>query len=63
MRKKTNTITCQLDKNFNKTLDKIIKTGIPLEVGLGKYSAYIKTINDNTKYKFITKLRPHKRGK
>jgi hypothetical protein len=56
MRKKTNTVTCQLDQHFNKTLDKIIKTGIPLEVGLGKYSAYIKTINDNTKYKFITKL-------
>ena len=56
MRKKTNTITCHLDQNFNNNLDKLIKTGIPLEVGLGKYSAYIKTINDNTKYKFITKL-------
>lgn len=56
MRKKTNIITCHLDQHFNKTLDRLIKTGIPLEVGLGKYSAYIKTINDNTKYKFITKL-------
>ena len=54
MKKKTNIITCHLDQHFNKTLDRLIKTGIPLEVGLGKYSAYIKTINDNTKYKFIT---------
>jgi len=56
MRRKTNIITCHLDTNFNRNLEKLVKTGIPLEVGLGKYSAYIKTINDNTKYKFITKL-------
>ncbi len=56
MRRKTNIITCYLDTNFNRNLEKLVKTGIPLEVGLGKYSCYIKTINDNTKYKFITKL-------
>jgi hypothetical protein len=60
MRKKQNIITCKLTNNFNRTLDRFVKSGIPLEVGLGKYSAYIKTINGNYKYKFITKLQSKK---
>jgi len=57
---KRNIITCKLTNTFNQTLDRFIKTGIPLEVGLGKYSAYILTKNGNTKYKFITKLQSKK---
>ncbi len=60
MSKKHNIITCQLDNNFNKILDKYIKTGLPLEVGLGKYSSYIKTLKNGVKYKFITKLQSKK---
>ena len=53
-------ITCLLTNTFHQTLDRFIKTGIPLEVGLGKYSAYILTKNGNIKYKFITKLQSKK---
>ena len=60
MPKKHNIITCKLDNNFNRILDKYIKTGLPLEVGLGKYSSYIKTLKNGVKYKFITKLQSKK---
>lgn len=60
MARKQNIITCKLTNNFNRTLDRFVKSGIPLEVGLGKYSAYIKTLNGNNKYKFITKLQSKK---
>lgn len=60
MPKKHNIITCKLDNNFNRILDKYIQTGLPLEVGLGKYSSYIKTLKNGVKYKFITKLQSKK---
>ena len=60
MPKKHNIITCKLDNNFNRILDKYIQTGLPIEVGLGKYSSYIKTLKNGVKYKFITKLQSKK---
>ena len=59
-RQKKKTTTCLLTNTFNQTLDRFIKSGIPLEVGLGKYSAYIVTKNDDEKYKFITKIQTKK---
>lgn len=56
MTKEKNNNTFKLNNNFVHTLDKIINTGIPLEVSLGKYSCYIVTKNDNEKYKFITAM-------
>ena len=58
--KKQTIITCKLDNDFNKILDQYIKTGLPLQVGLGKYSSYIITTISNIKYKFITKLQSKK---
>lgn len=54
MKKENNTF--KLNGKFVNILDKIVETGIPLEVGLGKYSCFIKTKNDNVRYKFITTL-------
>ena len=55
-RKKSNITTFKLNRDFVKTLDRAIDSGMPLEVGLGKYSCYITTKNDTAKYKFITDM-------
>lgn len=53
-------ITCKLDNDFNNILQQYIETGLPLQVGLGKYSSWIITTRSNIKYKFITKLQSKK---
>jgi hypothetical protein len=59
-KRKEKIINCKLNRNFPKILDQFIELNIPLEVGIGKYSSYIKTVNDNTKYKFLTKMQSKK---
>jgi hypothetical protein len=59
-RKKPKITTFKLNRDFNKVLDKIIASGISLEVGLGKYSCHIITKNDKAKYKFITNMQSKK---
>ena len=60
MARKLQTITCKLTNNFDKVVDSYINLGTPVEIGLGKYSSYIKEFNTNTKYKFLTKLQTKK---
>ena len=55
-RRKSSITTFKLNQDFVQILDKAIATGIPLEVGLGKYSCYIKAKNSGSKYKFITSM-------
>lgn len=53
-------ITCKLNRSFPKNLDEIIELGIPIEVGLGKYSSYVVNKLSNNKYKFLTKMQSKK---
>lgn len=60
MSKRPLLINCKLNRYFPNTLQSFIEMGVPIEVGLGKYSSWIKTINSNKKYKFLTKLQTRK---
>jgi len=53
-------INCKLNRLFPSTLNSFIELGNPIEVGLGKYSSWIKTVNSNKKYKFLTKMQTKK---
>jgi len=56
MAKKRQYKNVYLNKHFHSIVDSFIEMGLPIEVGLGKYSSYVLFKDSNIKFKFISKF-------